>query len=157
MATQYTAGLVAGEILTAATMNSIGASWVAYTPTLSGWTQGNGTFTTAYQQINKLIVYRGVFVGGSTTTAASFFDISFPVPANAFYDTYKQPLVDGNYYDTSTGANYNLQALWISTTIRFACINTAGTFAQVENLSGTSPVSYGAGDFISWTILYEAA
>ena len=148
---------VANSVLTAAQLNEIGATGTSYTPTLSGWTQGNGTFTTAYLRINKLILYRGVFVGGTTTVPASFFDITVPVPANAFYDTYKQPLVDGNYYDTSTGANYNLNGLWISTTVRIACLNTAGTFAQVENLSGTSPVIYGSGDFISWSICYEAA
>ena len=148
---------VANSVLTAAQLNEIGESGTAYTPTLSGWTKGNGTFTAAYLQINKLILYRGIFVGGSGTTAASFFDISFPVPANPFYDTYKQPLADANYYDTSTGAGYNLQGLWISTTIRLVCLNTAGTFAQLADLSGTSPVTYGAGDSISWSICYEAA
>jgi hypothetical protein len=157
MATQYTAGLSAGQILTAATMNSIGAAWEAYTPTLSGWTQGNGVFTAAYCQINKLIVYRGTFVGGSTTVQADFFDISFPVAANGYYDTYKQPLVAANYYDNSTGANYTLQGLWISSTIRLGALNTSATYAQANNLGSGVPAVYGTGDFISWTVAYEAA
>lgn len=157
MATQYTPAFNTGDALSAANMNSIGAAWVTYTPTLSGWTQGNGTFSAAYQQINKLIVYRGTFTGGTTTTASSFFDISFPVASNGYYDTYKQPLISANYYDTSAGTNYTLQGLWISTTIRLAAINTASTFATVTNMGGTAPVTYGTGDFISWTICYEAS
>ena len=157
MATQYTAGLTAGQILTASTMNSIGAAWESFTPTLSGWTQGNGTFSAAYCQINKLIVYRGTFVGGTTTSQASFFDITVPVAANAYYDTFKQPLISANYYDTSVGTNYTLQGLWISTTVRIGALNTAGTFATVANMASGTPIGYGTGDFISWTICYEAA
>jgi hypothetical protein len=43
MATQYTAGLTTGQVLTAATMNSIGAAWETWTPT---FTPSSGTFTT---------------------------------------------------------------------------------------------------------------
>jgi hypothetical protein len=157
MATQYTAGLSAGQILTAATMNSIGAAWEAYTPTLSGWTQGNGYFISAYCRINKLVIYRGAFYGGSTTVQASFFDLSLPVAANGYYDTYKQPLVSANYYDDSTGANYSLQGLWISSTVRLGAMNTAGTYAQANNLGAGVPATYAAGDWVSWTIAYEAA
>jgi len=35
MATQYTAGLTAGQVLTAATMNQIGAAWETWTPALT--------------------------------------------------------------------------------------------------------------------------
>ena len=56
MATQYTAGLTTGEVLTAATMNSIGAAWETWTPTLfSGAGQATtSTATGRYSLINKL-------------------------------------------------------------------------------------------------------
>jgi len=135
----------------------VGSAWTSFTPTLSGWTIGNGSFTAAYSQIGRLVNVRGVFVGGSTTTAASYFDMTPPVAANAFYDTYKQPGISANYYDTSAGANYTLQGLWISTTIRIAAINTASTYAKPENMAGATPVTYGTGDFISFSYSYEAA
>jgi hypothetical protein len=83
--------------------------------------------------------------------------MTFPVAANGFYDTYKQPLASGNYYDTSAGANYTLQALWISTTIRFGPIATSASWAQSLNLAASNPVVYGTGDFISFSYSYEAA
>lgn len=58
MATQYTAGLTTGQVLTAATMNQIGAVWETYTPTV---TASSGTFTTLtinsarWARIQKLI------------------------------------------------------------------------------------------------------
>jgi len=57
MATQYTAGLTTGQVLTAATMNSIGAAWETWTPTVTS-SSGTITSTTAsgrYCQVNKLI------------------------------------------------------------------------------------------------------
>jgi len=41
MATQYTAGLAQGQVLTAATMNQIGAAWETWTPT---FTPSSGVF-----------------------------------------------------------------------------------------------------------------
>lgn len=57
MATQYTAGLSAGQVLTAATMNSIGAAWEDWTPQL--WQGANVTSTKTYAKytrINKLVI-----------------------------------------------------------------------------------------------------
>ena len=58
MATQYNGGLVSGQVLTAATMNSIGAVWETYTPTV---TASSGTITTGsltlarYARVQKLV------------------------------------------------------------------------------------------------------
>ena len=58
MATQYTAGLSTGQVLTAAIMNQIGAAWETWTPTV---TASSGTFTTVtvnkakYCQLQKTI------------------------------------------------------------------------------------------------------
>ncbi len=135
----------------------VGGAWTSFTPTLSGWTIGNGSFTAAYSKIGRLVNVRGNFLGGSTTTAASFFDMTPPVAANGFYNTFKQPGISANYYDTSAGTNYTLQGLWISTTIRIGALNTASTYATPSNMSGTIPVTYGTGDFISFSYSYEAA
>jgi hypothetical protein len=73
MATQYTAGLSSGQILTAATMNSIGAAWESYTPTLTQSSTVTKTVTYAkYTQINKLcIVNVRLDVTGAGTAANS--------------------------------------------------------------------------------------
>ena len=57
MATQFTGNTTAGQILTAAIMNSIGAAWETWSPTFTATT---GAFTTVtvntarYSQIGKL-------------------------------------------------------------------------------------------------------
>ena len=135
----------------------VGSAWTSFTPTLSGWTIGNGSFSAAYSQIGRVINVRGKFTGGSTTVAASFFDMTFPVAANAFYDTTKQPLISANYYDTSAGALFPCSGIWISTTVRIVAITASGTFAGVADMSGTVPVTYGTGDTINFSYSYEAA
>ena len=47
MATQWTAGTVSGQVLTAATLNTIGAAWVDYTPTLTQGVTVTKTITVA--------------------------------------------------------------------------------------------------------------
>jgi hypothetical protein len=58
MATQYTGGQVTGQVLTAATMNSIGATWETWTPTVTAQTGSLTTVTVTlarYGRINKLV------------------------------------------------------------------------------------------------------
>lgn len=73
MATQYTAGLSAGQILTAATMNQIGAATETFTPTIMGNVSGtvgigNGTLTGNYFRFQKFVVVNYNLVWGSSTS-----------------------------------------------------------------------------------------
>jgi hypothetical protein len=43
------------------------SGWVDYTPVLSGWTQGNGTFTAKYRQVGQAVTIDVTFTLGSTT------------------------------------------------------------------------------------------
>ena len=45
----------AGQVLTAAQMNGIGEATIAYTPTISNGTLGNGTMSAYYSRVNKLV------------------------------------------------------------------------------------------------------
>jgi hypothetical protein len=57
MATQWTAGTVSGQVLTAATMNTIGAAWESYTPTLTqGVSVGKTVNYAKYCQIQKTVI-----------------------------------------------------------------------------------------------------
>ena len=86
MATQWTAGTTSGQVLTAATLNTIGAATVAYTP---AWTStgtqpaiGNGTITGSYFQFQKFIVGEIFMLIGSTTTfGTGSYLLSVPLPA----------------------------------------------------------------------------
>lgn len=59
MATQYTAGLTTGQVLTAATMNTIGAAWETWTPTITanaGVITASTVNTARYCRLQKLII-----------------------------------------------------------------------------------------------------
>jgi len=70
----YTPNYAAGDVLTAAAMNSIGEAWTTYTPTWSvfnGTTSiGNGSITGSYVVLNKLVFGRIKLTWGSTTSTS---------------------------------------------------------------------------------------
>jgi len=80
MATQYTAGLSAGQVLTAATMNSIGAAWETYTPTVkAGATTLTGTVIYArYARIQKTVWVQVSFRSNIAGAANGIITVSYP-------------------------------------------------------------------------------
>ena len=83
MATQWTAGTTSGQVLTAATLNTIGAAWESWTPSWTGTTTnpaiGNGFIDGSYCRINKIVIAEGYVIAGSTTTYGSgSYRISIP-------------------------------------------------------------------------------
>ena len=155
MATQYTAGLSAGQILTAATMNQLGAASETFTPT---WTStgtapaiGNGSLTGKYFRINKLVVAFIQWSAGSTTTfGTGNYRLSLPITAvntTGYVGT-------GTYGDASTFNAYVLMAAFITTTtVQFSW--------NVGGLNGVwgqaNPVAMAQNDSVNVTLIYEAA
>jgi hypothetical protein len=84
MATQYTGGLVTGEVLTAATMNTIGAAWETWTPTFTA-TAGAFTLVTVnsarYGRIGKLVYGQIIFT--ITTIGTASVNPIFTLPITA--------------------------------------------------------------------------
>lgn len=155
MATQYTAGLSAGQVLTAATMNTIGATGNFYTPAWTASTTnpviGNGSITGYWQQINKLVVGQIWIVTGSTTTyGTGFYRFSVPlaINANQFYVGNLQILDNSAGFTAYIGAG--LPVTSGGTTIEFRT-HAAGTFTP------TVPITLANGDQIRIQFVYEAA
>lgn len=155
MATQYTAGLTTGQVLTAATMNQIGAAWEPYTPTWTNLTVGNGTSTFRYSQIQKNVTVQGVLGFGSTTTVTgSPVQFSLPITGRALV------VPTGFVYmeDSSAGVGSDGVILSISTTAGYIYYwNSAGTYSQLANVSATAPFTWAVNDSIRFTMIYEAA
>ena len=88
MATQYTAGLTAGQVLTAATMNSIGATWETWTPTI---TSSAGTLTSVtgivgrYARINKIIIAYVEFTIANAGSGTGSARSTVPFPISSTY------------------------------------------------------------------------
>jgi len=158
MATQYTAGLSAGQMSTAAIMNSIGAAWETWTPALTASTTnptlGTGSSATGrYGRIQKTVYGQGQITFGTsgTNNGAGFYFVSIPITAQAAGS------ICGTYqaYDNST-ATIDQGLLIMDTTSRMALYRN-GTPGSVFLISGTVPWVWGASDFIRVQFQYEAA
>ena len=147
MATQWTAGTTAGQILTSATLNTIGAVWVDYTPTL---TQGVAvTKTTSYArycQIQTLIVVEIFLIATSAGTAANGVRVGLPVTAKNTGQLFGSGLI----YDASTNTMYNTLPYAFSSSI-------AAFYYQTGSEFGVSPaVTLANTDQIRLKFTYEA-
>lgn len=120
MATQWTAqGITSGAVLPAATLQSIGAARVFYTP---AWTStgtqpniGNGSIQGSYFQFQKFVIGEIQMVLGSTSTygTGSYF-ISLPLPALSTWCTGVGILLDASagypgYSGVAIGAGSTLE------------------------------------------------
>jgi len=150
MATQYTAGLTTGQVLTAATMDSIGAAAETWTPVI---TQGvNVTYTNIYaryQRIQNIVFVYARLNVTSAGTATNSLSVSLPVTAKSTLG------ISGNMsiYDNSASTPYNGFAFTPTTTT----VNSVGDWAG-NGVWGTFPsLAIANGDVIWINLSYEAA
>lgn len=87
MATQYTAGLSSGQVLTAATMNSIGATWETWTPVpipsigaITSYSSGG-----RYMRIQKMVVLQFSIQIINKGTGNGTLLIPLPITASSTY------------------------------------------------------------------------
>jgi len=154
MATQYTAGLTTGQVLTAATMNSIGAAWESYTPT---WKGGATTITKTinyakYCQINKLVIVQISLTATGAGAANGRITCTYPsglVPAN---NSGYRPL--GSIMLTDTGT-----AFYGSTAVVYDSTSFSGLYYNVVDYIGTAgpALTIASNDRFEATIMYEVA
>jgi len=151
MATQYTAGLSAGQVLTAATMNQLGAAPDTFTPTIVGISGGsvtinNGTLTGQYFRIQKLVVATYTLVWGSTTanTTSGLWLFSVPVGNAVAGNGFGRILDAGTTYYRVTGlAGSNKMVL-----------QATDTGSEVQT---TIPMTWANGDTLNVTFVYETS
>jgi len=150
MATQWTAGTTSGSVLTAATLNTIGAVSQTYTPV---WTAsvtnpniGNGILQGSYFQIQKLIIGEIFLVAGSTTTyGAGGYLLSVPFPISGGYCSGW-----GQLLDASAGyVQYMGSAIGSVSTLEFRFGNASTVWQP------TVPVTFGNADQVRIKFVYE--
>lgn len=155
MATQWTAGTTSGQVLTAATLNTIGAAWETWTPTWTASTTnpviGNGTISGSYCRFNKTVIAEGAIIMGSTTTyGTGTYRISLPfgtaVSANG-------SMGYATLFDASAGyiAYTGLATQASSSLFEFRIGNGLGQFQP------TVPVTLANADQFRFTFIYQAA
>ena len=160
MATQYTAGLTTGQVLTAATMNSIGAAWESYTPALTATTT-NPTLGTgsslggAYARIQTMVVGWAYFAFGSSGTSNGSGDYRVSLPVTAKTSSNSGIIMGPVWmYDSSATAGFDgIGQLITSTTM--GILKGVGT--SPITINATNPFTWAANDQIRVFFIYEAA
>lgn len=134
------------------TAGQIGAAWVAWTPTWTNLTIGNGTNDAKFLQVGKLIYYRLVTTLGSTSAVGTGPTFTLPITSITVPST---TLAIGQGAINNTSGTFNALANWNTTTtalLRYWDTNNNG-----NGVTATTPGTWATG----WQILlegfYEAA
>lgn len=153
MATQYTAGLTTGQVLTAATMNSIGAAWESYTPTIKG---GATTVTATINYAKYAQIQKTVFVNVDvtvTSAGAANGIITVSLPATLTPLSQNDTRVVGSFVVKDTGtAYYAGLAIASGGVIQGIAYNTANYMG-----AATPAMTLANTDQIGISIIYEVA
>jgi hypothetical protein len=143
---------VAGSVLTAAELNGIGES-VAFTPTFTNFTLGNGTVDASYVLVNKLCFVTLKVTLGSTSSVTGAITVNLPFTAASSI------LLGDNAVINDTGtANFVGVVYQVSTTqILLSLQNVTGTYPQRANTSATAPMTWTTNDAFNITHVFEVA
>lgn len=130
-------------------------AWQTWTPTLANITAGNGTTVAIYTQIGKTVIAKFKFTLGNTSSMGTAPTFTLPVTASANW-VVNDTVGFGTANDTGSGSP--LDVIIDSTTVaRPLAVTAGGTYASWANITSAIPFSWGTGDFIQCTIIYEAA
>ena len=153
MATQWTAGTTSGQVLTAATLNTIGAAWETYTP---AWTStgvapaiGNGSISGNWARINKTAFVNIFVVMGSTTTYGNG-NYRFSVPSGVTVNGSQTNCGSVLMYDASAGYT---AVLGISTRVTASTIDISPTGSN--SATNLLPFTWANADQIRLMLIYQ--
>ena len=137
--------------------NTVIGTYTSYTPTFSDITLGNGTVTSYYCRVNKLVHYWGRLTFGSTTSiTATGPQISLPVNQATAMPAQQFPMGSTVYLDASAGARYIGQAAYNNAgSFRLWTLATGVSYTTQSAISSTIPMTWTTSDTISWNIEYE--
>ena len=153
MATQYTAGLTSGQVLTAATMNSIGAAWESYTPTVTQGVALTKTIDYAnYCRIQRFVVVHVTLTITSAGTASSTLGCSLPISAANADQPYFGCNGSATFYDANLATPYVLGAHMGSGSV----LNFVGIAAGGNYFGAIPAVTAANGDVLSFMVCYES-
>jgi hypothetical protein len=151
MATQWTAGTSAGQVLTAATLNTIGAAWESYTPTVkAGATTLTGTVDYArYCQIQKTVFVQVLFTASNTGATNGIITVSYPVGLSPNILN-GRPI--GTFFIKDSGTAFYVGIATADSVIQGL------SYGSNNNMGANSPaMTIAANDTISVNLTYEVA
>jgi hypothetical protein len=136
-----------------------GGSWTSYTPTLTGWTLGNGTLVGFYNNDGKTVNVAASVKWGSTTSASGNLYLSLPVAADLtlggtlLFNIYQAGGV-GVATDNSADTYYAIGS-YVTGTTTMRIIATNG--ANNSGVAVSIPFTWATNDMMIISITYKAA
>ena len=138
------------------------AAYTSFTPTLGGWTLGNGTFLAYYKVLGKMVHYYGRFTFGSTSSvpASGAFTVTLPETSRFAAESIQIGL--GRFIDVSASINVVGQTAMQSSTVmavQWEEMQALNNYVNRQNWNTgvTLPFTFATGDFVSWDVVYERA
>lgn len=125
----------------------------SYSPTLAGFTLGNGTMTGNYMQIQNMVWFEATLTFGTTTAAATAIP-TCTLPVTADSTAVNAGIVRAQFIDSGT-ASYLAGGRILTTTTAAAYIT--GTSGILTTCTTTTPHTWATNDQIIWSGIYEAA
>jgi hypothetical protein len=139
-------------------------AYTAYTPTAvaSNWTIGNGTFTTYWKSIGKLVHFYGRFEFGSTSSVSASGTFAITLPTNARNSVEPEVYQIAQFRDTSAGLNVGGYSRIQNATQMFCYWydpepTPLAVYGSPWNTGVVLPFTYTTGDFVAWNMIYERA
>lgn len=132
--------------------------WVAWTPTWTNATVGNGVVAAAYKRIGKSVICRLSFILGTTSAISGSVTFTLPLTSATYPGTIGAPLGPCRFFDTSGAVVIHGQTVRASTTTGLVAPDLAsGTYVSSTVTSSTVPFTWATGDEITTQFFYEAA
>lgn len=152
------------EDVTAAEMNAeirdlwvgLQAAWDSWTPTLTGFTLGNGTLVCKYRQEGKTVDIRGKFTAGSTSGFTGNFTLSIPVNAHGDYGS-SDAIGVASFTDSSAGATASRTGGTLMIATASTVLLVVDRITPSPTASNTVPWTWANGDTFSFHARYETA
>lgn len=155
----------AGQTLTAASMNAIsgnlsalGDAWIAYTPSLTNITLGNGTLQFEYMNTGKLYAVRFAYEHGSTSSITGNPEFSTPNGSTIDANSTSHAIGTGTARDSGASVYPGtvVPGSSLYTNFRVLVYNATLTYATLTGLSSSVPFTWATGDKLHGTLVYES-
>ncbi len=133
-------------------------SWLTWIISWTNFTLGNGTVTSTYIQIGKIVMAQFNVTLGSTSSVSGAITFSLPVTAAAGNSANLSKIGYGSIYDNGTNT-FDANVMYASTTTaKISPIITNATYAgSGNNTSSTIPMTWASTDKFTGFLVYQAA
>jgi hypothetical protein len=137
---------------------AVGTPWTTWTPTFANFTKGSATITARYTMIGKTVHFVLSVVLAADSSMGSSPTFSLPVTSvDGSYGTTSSQIGQATHYDAGTGF-FTGPVVWASTTTAAIRVtNAGGTYATINDVTATVPMTWTTNDGFFITGSYEAA